>query len=348
MGTLRVGIVGMGIGRPNGRAFARGARSAVTALCDLDPARMDDFAKELPATVTQFTDFKALCRCDLVDAIFIGTPNQLHVPMALEAVKCGKHVMVTKPLADSGTAARKLVEAQEAAGVVGMMSLSTRFGAECQYLAGQARAGLFGELYYGRARSIRRSGIPDWNTGFIARGGGAFRDMGVHVLDAAWYLLGQPRPATVSGAAGARFGPRGEGYWDFRRVPESFSAQYDSDDYAGGLIRFENGTGLQVESFWACHQPGELQIELFGTAAGATLHPLRTFTTIAGAPHDTTVNLPKGPEPWDRIAEHFTACVLDGVPCDAPLRHGWIVQEMLEALLKSAEQGKEVRLRGLD
>ena len=55
---------------------------------------------------------------------------------------------------------------------------------------------------------------------------------------------------------------------------------------------------------------------------------------------------PKGPKPWKNIAEHFVSCVLDGVECQAPLRHGLIVQEMMEALLKSAETGKEVRSGG--
>ena len=73
-------------------------------------------------------------------------------------------------------------------------------------------AGDLGEVYYGRARSIRRSGIPVQNLGFIQQGGGAFRDMGVHVLDAAWSIMGRPRPVTVSAVGGARFGPRGQGY----------------------------------------------------------------------------------------------------------------------------------------
>jgi Predicted dehydrogenases and related proteins len=50
--------------------------------------------------------------------VFVGTPNQLHVPIALEAVRNDKHVLVTKPLADAVTPARDLVAAAEAAGVV--------------------------------------------------------------------------------------------------------------------------------------------------------------------------------------------------------------------------------------
>ena len=169
--------------------------------------------------------------------------------------------------------------------------------------------------------------------------------MGVHVLDSVWWLLGMPQPVTVVGVAGAKFGPRGRGYFGRELMPPpELATHFSADDYAGGFIRFANDTGLQVESFWASHQPGELQIELFGTDAGAKLRPLTLYRTVNGAPQDITVALDEGVKPWDTIAAHFIDCALDGVECQAPLRHGLIVQEMMEALLKSAEVGKEVRL----
>jgi len=361
MKEVKVAVVGMGIGRPNGKAIARNPRGRVVALCDLVEERMADFAKELPEPVKMYTDYKAMCRDPEIDAVFIGTPNQLHVPIALEAVRHDKHVLITKPLADGLAPARKLVSTAEAAGVVNMMSLSTRFSGSVQFLGAMARRGEFGDIYYGRARSIRRSGIPYWNLGFIRKGGGAFRDMGVHVLDAAWWIMGTPVPVSVTGVAGARFGPRGKGYWHFTTPPKKVYKQYAADDYAGGMVRFENGAALQVESFWASHQPEELQIELFGTEAGARLRPLTIYRTVEGAPQDTTVNIPEfregGPigeadmqtpryrDRWDAIAAHFIDCILDGVECAAPLRHGMIVQEMLEAVLKSGQTGKEVRMR---
>jgi predicted dehydrogenase len=336
----------MGIGRPNGQAIAKHPRGRVVALCDVVEDRMKDFAKQLPAEVKFYTDYKEMCKDKEIDAVFVGTPNQWHVPVALEAVKRGKHVMVTKPLADSEQAARKLVKAAESEGVVNMMSLSTRFGANVRYLGEMIKDGEFGELYYGRARSIRRSGIPTWSLGFIEKGGGAFRDMGVHVLDSAWWLLGTPKPLTATGVAGAKFGPRGQGYWDFAKVAKSYFKKYDSDDYAGGFIRFEGGIGLQVESFWASHQAPEFQIELFGTEAGADYSPLMIYKTVNGVPHDIKVEIPRPQDPWDAIASHFIECILDGKKCEAPLRHGLIVQEMMEALLRSAELGREVSLKG--
>ena len=344
---VRICVVGMGIGKPNGGALARNPRGNVVALCDLLEDRMKEFAKDLPGKVKFYTDYKEMCKADDIDAVFVGTPNQWHVPIALEAVRNGKHVMVTKPLADSEEAAQKLVTAAEAAGVVNMMSLSTRFGHECQYLGNLARDDYFGELYYARARSVRRSGIPAWNLGFIQKGGGAFRDMGVHVLDSAWWILGLPKPIAVLGAAGAKFGPRGLGYWRGTKVPKEIYEKYDSDDYAGGFITFEGGVGLQVESFWASHQPDEFQIELFGTEAGATMSPLRLYRTDKKGEFENIEAKPpksKHGNTWDAIADHFIECILDDVTCKAPLRHGLIVQQMMEGLLTSGETGREVHI----
>jgi predicted dehydrogenase len=336
----------MGIGKNNGRSIQADPRGQVTALCDILPERMQEFAKELDTPVKFYTDYKEMCQDPDVDAVMVGTPNQWHVPVALEAVKNGKHVLVTKPLADSEAAAKTLVEAAEEAGVVNMMSLGMRFSDQVTYLDNLREQGFFGELYYAHAQAIRRSRIPDWSLGFVQKGGGAFRDMGVHVLDACWSLLGKPKPVSVLGVAGAKFGPRGQGYWDFRQPKPDYYTQYAADDYGGGFILFENGVGMQVESFWACHQSpsGETQIELFGTEAGAKLRPLTLYRTVNNAPQDIVVTPPKKAEGFSEVAKHFIACILDGAPCEAPLRHGLIVQQMMEALLKSAEIRKEVRL----
>ncbi len=344
MDQVRVAIVGMGIGKSNGRALAADPRGRVVALCDIIEDRMAGFAEELPGTVKQYTDYKQMCRDEEIDAVFVGTPNQWHVPIALEAIRNDKHVLITKPLADTLEGASELVEAAESSGLVNMMSLSTRFDSDCQYLGRMQQRGDFGQLYYGRARSIRRSQIPDWSLGFIEKGGGAFRDMAVHVLDAAWWLMGRPRPLTVTGVSGAHFGPRGMGYWDFRVPPTEFYEKFDSDDYGGGFIRFEGDVGLQVESFWASHQQKEFQIELFGTEAGAQLDPLTIYRNEDNAPQDISVALPRGKTAWEAIAAHFIECILDGVECEAPLRDGLLVQEMMEALLESAEIGREVAI----
>ncbi|MFT5369878.1 MAG: putative dehydrogenase [Candidatus Latescibacterota bacterium] len=63
------------------------------------------------------------------------------------------------------------------------------------------------------------------------------------------------------------------------------------------------------------------------------------------ARNDMDVGIPQKVVARDRIAGHFIDCILDGTTSDAPLRHGLQVQQMMEALLKSAETGREVRIK---
>jgi len=345
MDQVRVGIVGLGIGKANARALAANPRGRVTALCDIIEEKMPAFAPELPEQPKFFVDYEEMCQSPDIDAVFVGTPNQLHVPVALAAVRAGKHVLCTKPLSDSAEAAAQLVKEAEAAGVVNMMSLSLRFSEQVQYLGKRVQQGEFGDIYYTHASSIRRSGIPDWNPGFVEKGGGAFRDMGVHFLDSTWWLMGMPKPVSAVGVAGAKFGPRGQGFWDYRVPPQEYYGAYAADDYAGGFIRFENGAGMQVESFWASHMPESGTIDIFGTEAGGsyTRNDLTIYKTVNGAPQDATIALPTPEHHFGRVADHFIDCVLDGIPCEAPLRHGWMVQQMMEAVLKSGETGEEIR-----
>ncbi|MCJ7551547.1 MAG: Gfo/Idh/MocA family oxidoreductase, partial [Anaerolineae bacterium] len=114
MDELRIAVVGMGIGKANGRSLQKNSRGRVTAICDIIEWKMDAYAKELPEPVKCYADYHEMCEDDEIDAVMVATPNQVHVPVALEAVKHGKHVLVTKPLSDSEEAARELVEAAEA------------------------------------------------------------------------------------------------------------------------------------------------------------------------------------------------------------------------------------------
>jgi predicted dehydrogenase len=258
-------------------------------------------------------------------------------------VRNGKHILVIKPLAHSLASAKELVEAAEASGLVNMMAMVGRYNPATRYLQRMIADGEFGEVYYARARILRRSGIPNWSAGFVTRGGGAFRDLGVHMLDAAWWMMGMPKAVSATGVGGAKFGPRGLGFWEFKPQPE-LGKIYEADDYAGGLLRFANGAGVHLESFWAAHQPDDRQIELFGTEAGARLTPLTIYRTENGAPSDSTIEFPKASDNWEAMAAHFVECVLDGVECESPLRHGLIVQEMLEGILESGITGHEVPL----
>jgi predicted dehydrogenase len=349
MAQLRLGVIGIGeVGASLGRALARDDRIAITALCDVDGAAMDDFGSYLPKRPDHFSDYADLLARDTVDAVFVGTPNALHAPVAVAALRQGKHLLITKPLAGS------LPDAEAIAthcpqDVVAMMALPKRYEDGVQYLSRLARRGYFGDIYHARVRVARRSGIPSWSRVTIGPGGGVMRDMGVHFIDAAWWLMGRPDPLVALGASGAKFGPRGRGYWSFGVPEPDYVDAFASDDYTCGTVCFENGSSMQIETFWAVHAEQDFQLEIHGTEGGAKLNPLTVFRTVDEAPHTVQIDLPKGPvNPravrdndetpsfWRRISAHFVDCAINGETCDAPVQDGLVVQRIMESLIESA------------
>ncbi|KXA95747.1 oxidoreductase [candidate division MSBL1 archaeon SCGC-AAA259E19] len=346
---VKVCVVGVGwVGIRQGRAIANNPRAGITALCDVSEKRMKRFEEELGKDVKLYTDYKEMVQDPDIDAVFVGTPNDTHSSIGIKAIQEGKHVLMTKPLADSEEAAKKLVKEAEGKDVVNMMSLNIRFNDSCIYLKNLVNDGYFGDIYYARAWYIRRNGIPtgyskdqDASSGqkMIQKGGGALRDIGVHVLDAAWALLGTPDPEFILGISGAEFGPRGEKYWG-----EPRPSDFETHDYGSGFIKFTNGKGIQLDSFWSSHHPEEKQIEIFGTKAGGKINPLTIFKGEHEADQNIDVKIREERNPFERIADHFIECILDEKECKAPFRHGYVVQRMLEAILESSEKGEPIYL----
>src|SRR5690606_33761786 len=126
----------------------------------------------------------------------------------------GRHVLSEKPLARSGDEAKTMVDAAVRAGRVLQTAFNHRRRDDVEVLKHQIDAGQLGKVYYAKAHWLRRNGIPGMGSWFTNRemsGGGPLIDLGVHILDMAMYLLGEPRVLTVSASTFAELGPRGLG-----------------------------------------------------------------------------------------------------------------------------------------
>src|SRR6266511_3042107 len=98
----------------HGRRARRSRSLELVAVCDIDQGRLDTAQQQLE--VPGERDYRKLLDRADVQAVIVATTAPYHVPIALDAVRAGKHVLVEKPLAESTAAGRELVEAVEAAG----------------------------------------------------------------------------------------------------------------------------------------------------------------------------------------------------------------------------------------
>ncbi|HKG24794.1 MAG TPA: Gfo/Idh/MocA family oxidoreductase [Thermomicrobiales bacterium] len=275
MEQVRVGVVGCGIGAWHVEGYAEEPRAKVVALAGLDTDRCLRLAKEhdIPHVVG---DYQELLDKVEVDAISIAVPNHLHVPVGLAAVRAGKHVLIEKPLSRNAVEGEELVKAAKEAGVVLAIAFNRRARSDMEVLRRHIDEGGLGEVYYAKAYWLRRAGIPGLGTWFTSKeqaGGGPLIDLGVHVLDMALWLMGNPEVVSVSASTYAKIGPQGKGNWSdgrFTILPEN---RYEVEDLATAFLRTAGGAAIQLETSWATHSAvsDEYGVTLFGGQGGAEI-----------------------------------------------------------------------------
>jgi predicted dehydrogenase len=352
---IKAAVIGLGVGVLHARAYQASPDSELIAICDIDQARLHERGKELgiPAEM-QFTDYRDLLKLPELDAVSVALPNHLHAPVAVDAFEAGKHVLSEKPLAISKTEAARMVAASKACGKTLMVCFNYRFREDARWLMGMRDAGRMGDIYYARAGWLRNSGIPGWGGWFTNKalsGGGPLIDLGVHILDLTLWLMGYPKPITVSGTTFAKFGPLGKKSWGQKSGPGGF----DVEDLAAGFVRFANGAALQIETSWGAHtKPGrdDYFLTLYGSQGGAELYvanytdrdTLSFYTEECGQPVLIKPNIVNRAPGHELAVAHFTNRVKNNLPVESTGEQGLALMKIIDGLYESALTGREVSL----
>lgn len=347
---LNIAIIGAGtVARDNQiPAFLKCGEARLAAVFD----RHLDRAQSLCG---RYSIPKAYCSLDEllsdreIDAVSICTGNVSHEELVLAAAGAGKHILCEKPMAISLAQAENMRAAVEKSKVTFMMAFVNRFRQESIMLSELREQGRFGEIYHARCGWIRRRGTPSgWFTDSSKSGGGAVLDIGVHVIDLTWYLMGRPKPLSVSGVTHRQIGPyktRSVKGW---AAAGAQSGVFDNEEAASALIRFENGASMSVDISWAINGREEKMFsKLYGTKGGASFRPLELYGEEDGFLTDT-VPLMVPEDSWqpafERETAHFVNCVLSGDEPLSPVNDGLTVQSMLNGIYDSARLGKEIAL----
>ena len=129
------------------------------------------------------------------DVVSVCVPNCLHKKFSMLALSYGCHVLCEKPVAYTYTDAKELYGFAARQGRHLIACQSMRFTPDRLAAKRLIEQGDLGGIYYGEFARIRRRGIPTWGTFHIKEisGGGAFLDIGVHMIDAVLWLMGNPK-----------------------------------------------------------------------------------------------------------------------------------------------------------
>jgi len=343
---LKVGVVGTGgiFKAAHLPGWLSHPEIEIVAFCDAFRASAEAAAKDFPGTKV-YEDYRELIADPSIDIVGISTPNLYHSEIAIAALRSGKHVFCEKPDAINPAEAQKMADAAAASGKLLMTMRNNRFSAEAQFVKRLIEQGKLGELYTGRCGWLRRRGIPGrggWFTTKKLSGGGPLIDLGVHMIDLAMWLSGNPKPVAVTGATYRKFADRPDATG---KVPEG---TFDVEDLAAGFIRFDNGASLQIEFSWASNVEEEQKyLEWRGTEGGFSLinDKLRLFTEENGALLDQQPRFPGEPLPQHTAnIRHFVECVLGREKPIFTPDQGVDMIKILSAIYESAETGREVRL----
>ncbi len=351
---VKTAVIGLGVGMAHGRGYLACPGSELYAVCDIDLQRLHERGDELHIPrERQFADFNEMLALPELDAVSIALPNYLHAPVTIAALRAGKDVLCEKPLSISAADAQTMVDAARALNRKLMVCFNYRFRDDSRWLKSLQEAGSLGDIYYAKASWMRCQGIPGfggWFTQKSKSGGGPLIDLGVHILDLTLWLMGYPKPVSVSGATFAAFGPRGQKAWGAR--PDK--VEYSVEDLAAGFVRFENGACLQIEASWASHtKPGrdEYSVNLFGTEGGCELDVPNYIDHDTVLFYNETGNVPVQIKPnittrggHDRVVAHFVECLQNDKAPEATGEQGTQLIRIIDSLYESARSGHEVRL----
>jgi len=272
---VKVGVVGVGwAGQQHIKAYAAMDGVTLAGIAGLEEETREELAAEfgVPVSVARWED---LLDVDGLEAISVAVPTFLHAPIAIAALERGLHVLSEKPIALDGDQAQQMVAAARSAGRVLDVAFNHRRRGDVQKLRGLIEDGRLGRPYYTKAWWLRRTGIPtlgSWFTQSSLAGGGPLVDIGVHVLDYALFLLGNPAVKSVSASTYDLLGTNGfGGSRESSKSGANGDAAFDVEDLATVFMRLEDGGTLLLEASWAMHRADGDQFgaTLYGTEGGA-------------------------------------------------------------------------------
>jgi predicted dehydrogenase len=347
---LKFGVIGNGMISQYGYdGIMASGRAECVATCDLNEGRRLEFAAKNGIRKT-FADAKELIADEEAEAVYIAVPNAFHAPYAEAALLAGKHVLLDKPFALDLAEATRVADAARKSGKIFMLGMNQRFAEGPQKIKALAEKGAFGELYHAMAFWRRRSGIPKAGTWFgnkARSGGGCLLDIGVHALDLCLYLLDDFEAESVSGSTFSKLGNRGRGFGSWGKS-DAEGLAFDVDDLATAFIRLKGGATVDLMVSWACHQKENdmVNVELHGTEAGASCYPAEVYRHDPELGAQLNLSQLKGEikYPHKERGVNFVRAILgEEAPC-VTIDQALKVQGILDAIYRSAREGREVRL----
>lgn len=352
MKKTNIGIIGAGsISEMHFESYKNNSEVEICAVCDINQQRAQEKAKKY-GVGKYYKNYQDLLDSPEIDAVSICTWNDSHAEISIAALRAGKHVLVEKPLCKTVEEAKEIEKAvNESNGKTLQVGFVRRFGTNTQVLKDFIDSGDLGEIYYAKASCIRALGNPGgWFADKEKSGGGPLIDLGVHVIDLCWYLMGKPKVKSISGNTYNRLGNRSNiKNKSFYKAADYDPAENTVEDLANALICFDNGASLMVDVSFTLHAKEEsINVSIFGDKGGAEIEPQlqiiteKNNTILNSTPQIDSLSFDfnKG---FQNEVDHFVSCAKGEKETISPVQDGVEIMKILAGVYESSEKGMEVR-----
>jgi predicted dehydrogenase len=264
---VRWGILGCGdvTEVKSGPGFQRAEGSALVAVMRRDRAEADDYARR-HGVPRAYGDAQALIDDPGVDAVYIATPPESHLPLALRVAAAGKPCLVEKPMARTYDECTRMLDAFAKAAVPLWVAYYRRALPRFLTLRELVQSGTIGHATAVHVqvtdRLARGDAASNWRFDPAQAGAGLFLDLASHCVDLLEFLFGR-----ISQACG---------------FPLNTGGAYAAEDVTGAAFRF--GDRLVGTGIWNFHADTKTDVMTITGSEGTILSPIFSDTDLVVTP----------------------------------------------------------------
>lgn len=329
--SLNFAIVGCGlIGRKRAAALAKIPGAALRTACDLDATRAAEVAKlGSGGGAKAETDYHRALADPQIHAVVVATLNASLAPIALAAVRAGKHVLAEKPGALNAAQLRTIRDAAQRTGARVRLGYNHRYHPALRKARALVDEGALGPLMLLRAR-YGHGGRPgydrEWRSDPAQSGGGELIDQGVHLIDLAGWFLGDF--TSVDGHAATFF-------WEMKVDDNAFlslrTARGQTAWLHASCTEWKNLFSLELYG-----RDAKIAIEGLGGSYGTERLTLYRMLPEMGPPETIAFEYPRGDDSWADETRAFIADIRENREPAPGLREGIRTLEIVEEIYRKS------------
>ena len=345
MKNWNFGIIGTGmIADIHAKAIQNIDNATLVGVCSSDPLKARKFAEKYK--LEAFANYEEMLQSEDIDIVTVATPSGHHMEPAIQAARCGKHVICEKPLDISLERIEKMIEAHKEAGTSLGGIFNYRFNDAVAILKNAIDQGRFGNISYASVH------VPWWRSDeyyssswrgtWKLDGGGALMNQSIHMIDLLQYLMGpidslhayiatRGHDIEVEDTATAIVKFRNKALGGIYGSTASFPGQFRRIEITG-----TQGTAIMVENAFTVWQ--------FADQTEEDMKILKSFKEIeggGGVSDPAAISY----QSHQKNIEAFIASVEAGRPFEISGDEARKAVEIILAIYESAKEGKQIHFK---